>query len=64
MAKLTRDEIERARGDELEAFLTQRRYRVATTPFGAAPGRAVIYVGRSDPWKRKGHPPRGLAPQP
>ena len=64
MAKLTRDELDRVRGEELEVFLSQRRYRVATTPFGALQGQAVIFIGRSVPWKRRGHPPRGLAPQP
>ena len=58
--KLTRQEIEHIRGNELEGFLQQRDYRLGTSPFGAAPGKAVVYVGRSVSWKRRGRAPRGL----
>lgn len=60
MAKLTRDELERVRGEELEAFLRQRRYRLSTSPFGAPLRRAVAYVGRSVRWKKRGRVPKGL----
>lgn len=61
--KLTRDELERVKGDELESFLRQRRYRLSTSPFGAMPGKVIAYVGRSVPWKMRGKVPRNLNPQ-
>lgn len=58
--KLTRQEIESVRGSELEGFLQQRDYRLSTSPFGVAPGNAVVYVGRSVSWKRRGRVPKCL----
>lgn len=58
--KLTRTELERVSGEELEDFLVQRRVRLSTTPFGAAPGKVVVYLARAAPWKRRGRVPRKL----
>lgn len=58
--KLTRDELERMRGEEVEAFLRQTEYRLSTTPFGAAPEKVIAYVGKSVPWKKRGRAPRNL----
>jgi len=60
MAKLTRDELENVRGEEVESFLKQRRYRLSTTPFGTAPGKVIVFIGRSVPWKKRGRVPRKL----
>ena len=60
MAKLTRDELENVRGEEVESFLKQKEYRLSTSPFGAAPGKVIAYVSRSVPWKKKGRVPRKL----
>lgn len=60
MTKLTRDELENIKGDELESFLRQCRLRLSTTPFGAAPGRVVAYIGRAVSWKRRGRVPRNI----
>lgn len=61
MAKLTKDELENVRGEELESFLKQRRFRLSTTPFGAKQGKVVAFIGRSVPWKKKGRAPRKLS---
>jgi len=60
MAKLTRDELENVRGEEVESFLKQKEYRLSTSPFGAAPGKVIAYVSRSVPWKKRGKVPRNL----
>lgn len=58
--KITQQEIEHIQGNNLEEFLQQREYRLGTSPFGAAPGKAVVYIGRSVRWKRRGRVPHGL----
>ncbi|MBA7599129.1 hypothetical protein ES703_06156 [subsurface metagenome] len=60
MPKLTSDELEQVRGEELESFLRQRTHRLSTTPFGAIPGRVITYVGRSVPWKKRGKVPKNI----
>jgi hypothetical protein len=60
VAKLTRDELERIKGEEVEAFLKQRRYRLSTSPFGAPPGKVTAYVSRAVLWKKKGKVPQKL----
>lgn len=60
MAKLLRSELENIRGEEVESFLKQRKFRLSTTPFGADPGKVIAYVSRSVPWKKKGRVPRNL----
>lgn len=60
MPKLTKDELEQVKGEELESFLRQRAYRLSTSPFGAIPGKVVSYVGRSVPWKKRGRVPKKL----
>ena len=63
--KLTKEELENVKGEELESFLAQRRFRLSTSPFGAAPGKVIVYVGKSVPWKRRGKVPKNLhLPQP
>jgi hypothetical protein len=58
--KLSREELENIGGEELESFLKQRRFRLSTSPFGAAPGKVIAFVGRAVPWKRRGRIPRNL----
>ncbi|MBA7684765.1 hypothetical protein ES703_93174 [subsurface metagenome] len=60
MAKLTRDELENVTGEGIESLLKDRRVRLSTTPFGAAPGKVIAYVSRSVPWKKRGKVPRKL----
>ncbi len=60
MAKLLRSELENVRGEEVEALLKERRFRLSTSPFGAKPGKVVVAIGRAAPWKRKGKVPRKL----
>jgi hypothetical protein len=60
VAKLTRDELEKVRGEGIEPLLRDRRYRLSTSPFGTLPGKVIVYIGRSVPWKRKGKVPRNL----
>ncbi|MBA7681057.1 hypothetical protein ES703_89385 [subsurface metagenome] len=60
MAKLLRSELENIRGEKVESFLKNRRYRLSTSPFGAAPGKVIAYVSRSVPWKKRGKVPRNL----
>ena len=61
MAKLTRDELENVKGEEVESFLKQKEYRLSTSPFGAAPGKVIAYVSRSVPWKKRGRVPRKIS---
>jgi hypothetical protein len=61
MAKLTRDELENVKGEELESFLKQKKFRLSTTPFGAAPGKVIAYVGQAVPWKKNGRIPKSLS---
>lgn len=60
MTKLTRDELENIRGDQVESFLKDRRFRLSTSPFGAAPGKVVAFIGHSVSWKKRGRIPRNL----
>lgn len=60
MAKLTRDELENVKGEEVEALLKERRFRLSTSPFGAKPGKVVAFIGKSVPWKKRGRVPRNL----
>lgn len=60
MAKLLRSELENIRGEEVESFLKQRRFRLSTTPFGASPGKVIAYIARAVPWKKRGRVPRNL----
>lgn len=60
MPKLSRDELEQVRGEVLEGFLRQTKYRLSTSPFGAAPGKVVAYIGRGVPWKKRGRVPKNL----
>lgn len=60
MAKLTRDELENVKGEELDSFLQQRAYRLSTSPFGAPLGKVVALIGRSVPWKKRGRVPKHL----
>lgn len=60
MAKLLRSELENVRGEEVETFLKQRKVRLSTSPFGAAPGKVIAYVSRAVPWKKRGKVPRNL----
>lgn len=60
MAKLTRDELENVTGEEIESLLRDRRYRLSTSPFGAAPGKVVAFIGRAVPWKKRGRAPKSL----
>lgn len=59
--KLLKSELERVKGKELESFLTQTKYRLSVTPFGAGPGKVIAYVSRSVPWKKKGRVPKKLS---
>ena len=58
--KLTKEELANVKGEALESFLAQRRFRLSTSPFGAAPGKVIVYVGKSVPWKRRGKVPKNL----
>jgi len=58
--KLTREELENVKGEKLESFLSQRRFRLSTTPFGAAPGKVIVYVAQAVRWKKKGRIPKNL----
>ena len=49
MAKLLPEEVSLVDVAEISA---DPAHRTATTPFGALPGKAQRYVGRSVPWKR------------
>lgn len=60
MAKLLRSELENIRGEEVESLLRERKYRLSTTPFGAAPGKVIAFIGRAVPWKKRGNVPRKL----
>jgi len=60
MAKLTRDELENVSGERLESLLRDRGHRLATSPFGAAPGKVVVFIGKSVPWKKRGKVPGNL----
>ena len=55
MAKLTRDEIENIRGEEIESLLNDKRIRLSTSPFGATPGKVVAFIGKAVRWKKRGH---------
>jgi hypothetical protein len=58
--KLSKEELKNIKGEELESFLKQRRFRLSTSPFGAAPGKVIAFVGRAVPWKKRGRIPRNL----
>ena len=60
MAKVTREELQNVTGEAIESLLRDRRYRLSTSPFGAAPGKAVAFIARSVPWKKRGRIPRNL----
>jgi hypothetical protein len=60
MAKLTRDELENVTGEKIDSLLRDKRFRLSTTPFGAAPGKVVVSIGRAVPWKKRGKVPRDL----
>ena len=55
MPKLTRDELENIRGEEIESLLNNRKCRLSTTPFGAKPGKVVAFIGEAVRWKKRGH---------
>ncbi len=48
MAKLLAEEVSLI---DVAEIAGDAAHRTATTPFGAAPGKGVRYVGRSVPWK-------------
>lgn len=48
MAKLLPEEVTLV---DVAEIAGDAAHRTATTPFGAAPGKGVRYVGRSVPWK-------------
>ena len=48
MAKLLPEEVSLI---DVAEIAGDAAHRTATTPFGAAPGKGVRYVGRSVPWK-------------
>ena len=60
MAKLTREELENVTGEGIESLLKNRKVRLSTSPFGAAPGKVVVSIGRAVPWKKRGKVPRNL----
>ncbi len=60
MPKLLRSELENVRGEEVEALLKQTRFRLSTSPFGAAPGKVIAFIGKAVPWKKRGRVPRNL----
>lgn len=60
MTKLTREELEHVTGEKAESILKDKRYRLSTSPFGAAPGKVIAYVSRAVPWKKRGRVPRKL----
>jgi len=59
--KLLRSELERVKGEELESFLSQTKYSLSVTPFGAKPGEVIAYLRKASPWKKKGHVPKKLS---
>lgn len=61
MAKLTRDELARTTAEKADLVLAERRYRLSTSPFGAAPGKVVAFVGKSVAWKKRGKVPKHLS---
>jgi len=60
MAKLTREELEHITGEKVESILRDKRIRLATSPFGAKPGKVIAYVSRAVSWKKRGRAPRKL----
>lgn len=60
MAKITREELENVTGEKIDSLLRDKRIRLSTTPFGAAPGKVIAYVSRAVPWKKRGKVPRKL----
>lgn len=60
MAKLTKEELQNVTGEDIDALARDRRIRLSTSPFGAAPGKVTPYIGRGVPWKKRGRVPRKL----
>lgn len=60
MAKVTREELQNVTGEKIDALVNDQRVRLSTSPFGVAPGRVTVSIGKPAPWKRRGRVPRKL----
>jgi len=60
MAKLLREELESITGEGIDTLIRNRKIRLSTSPFGSAPGRVTVSIGRSVSWKKKGRIPKKL----